>query len=175
MQSVRLIKNFYISFYLLSGLEIRNISRGAFGPPLFKTWGPKPKSGGPNMYISCRRFEIFKGPLGPRPQKPGGHLENQGANDPWAPVSFEPCNINCLNFRAHEQAYELLEKTFLPLFHQSDYVSWTISDSEATKINGLSLVRLKVYINNGWVKIWYLRRVVSKLIRTLWQFIISSL
>ena len=30
------------------------------------------------------------GLLGPRPQKPGGHLENLGANGPWAPVSFEP-------------------------------------------------------------------------------------
>ena len=26
-------------------------------------------------------------------EKPGGHLENQGADGPWAPVSFEPWYI----------------------------------------------------------------------------------
>ena len=41
------------------------------------------------------------GPFGPRPQKTGGHIENPGANGPWAPLSFEPwiialCNLDAM-------------------------------------------------------------------------------
>ena len=66
---------------------------GALRAPAHKNVGVQTKVRGPEHVNICRRFENFGGPFGPGPQKMGGHLENPGANGPWAPGSFEPWNL----------------------------------------------------------------------------------
>ena len=78
-------------------LETHVFVAGPEGAPLLKTWGQN-RNPVTQTCIYIEGGRKMGGLLGPRPQKPGGHLENLGANGPWAPVSFEPWNCTVYLF-----------------------------------------------------------------------------
>ena len=72
--------------YIISGLETRFFFA-------LTNRGPKPKSGGPNMYIYEGGPKKLGGAFGPPTSKTGGPFGKSGCQWPLGPVSFEPCII----------------------------------------------------------------------------------
>ena len=77
---------------LCLGFETQFFFRGPEWPPLLKTWGPKPKSGGLNMYMYVERSKNVGAIWAPDLKNRGGGIWK--IRGPMAPVSFEPCILD---------------------------------------------------------------------------------